>query len=108
MTTESIPVKVKRIVAEIDSGAKVFLFGSRARGDFKPDSDWDFLILTSMRASPELRDEIRRQLYFLELENEQIITTVIEQKTEWEKYINSEFYANVAADGIPIELPEAA
>ena len=25
---------------------KILLFGSRARGDFQPDSDWDFLVVT--------------------------------------------------------------
>ncbi|KJJ85158.1 Nucleotidyltransferase domain protein [Candidatus Omnitrophus magneticus] len=24
---------------------KIFLFGSRARGDFREDSDWDFMVL---------------------------------------------------------------
>ena len=27
------------------AGARVYLFGSHARGDSRPDSDWDILIL---------------------------------------------------------------
>jgi len=26
---------------------KIILFGSRARGDYKEDSDWDFLIIVN-------------------------------------------------------------
>jgi predicted nucleotidyltransferase len=31
----------------------VFLFGSRSRGDFRPDSDWDFLVEWSFPITPE-------------------------------------------------------
>jgi uncharacterized protein len=27
------------------NAVKIILFGSRARGDFVPDSDWDFLVV---------------------------------------------------------------
>lgn len=36
---------VKQEVIHIDPKAEVILFGSRAREDFRPDSDWDFLVL---------------------------------------------------------------
>lgn len=29
----------------IPVGSHLYLYGSRARGDFRPDSDWDLLIL---------------------------------------------------------------
>ena len=38
---------VARAVGEVVHPAKVILFGSRARGDFAPDSDIDLLIITS-------------------------------------------------------------
>ena len=37
---------VARAVGEVVHPAKVILFGSRARGDFTPDSDIDLLIIT--------------------------------------------------------------
>ena len=30
---------------------QIILFGSRARGDAKPDSDWDFLVVTGKQIS---------------------------------------------------------
>mgnify|MGYP001792404269 CR=1 FL=1 len=37
--------RIKILVREIDSTADIILYGSRARGDEHPDSDWDILIL---------------------------------------------------------------
>jgi len=36
---------IKELVVERDSSAKIYLYGSRARGNAKKDSDWDLLIL---------------------------------------------------------------
>ena len=33
---------------------EISLFGSRARGDFRVESDWDFLVLVSDDAGPEI------------------------------------------------------
>ena len=40
----NIPQLVKEKILEIDKNAEVILFGSRARGDFHEESDWDFLV----------------------------------------------------------------
>ena len=40
--------KIKSTVLQIDQGADIILYGSRARGDYRFDSDWDFLILTNL------------------------------------------------------------
>ena len=34
---------------------RIYLFGSKARGDASPDSDYDFLVVVSDDAPPELR-----------------------------------------------------
>jgi predicted nucleotidyltransferase len=36
----------------------VWLFGSRARGDHRPDSDWDILVALPDNADPELLDPL--------------------------------------------------
>lgn len=66
-TIQGIPMIVKETIEKIDSEARVILFGSRARGDFRSDSDWDFLILTRKKASPQFQDMIRELLYRIEL-----------------------------------------
>lgn len=57
-STESSPViavpqgLLNRIVARLDP-AEIILFGSRARGAPRPDSDWDLLIVLDDDAPPE-------------------------------------------------------
>jgi len=41
---EALEALVSRIVGAIDPGA-IWLFGSRARGDARPDSDFDLLVV---------------------------------------------------------------
>ncbi|MCY0879659.1 MAG: nucleotidyltransferase domain-containing protein [Firmicutes bacterium] len=36
---------VERIVTHFPAVERIILFGSHARGDARPDSDWDFLII---------------------------------------------------------------
>jgi predicted nucleotidyltransferase len=100
--------RVEEMVKSIDASAKVILFGSRARGEAREDSDWDFLILTSKEVTPNLEDEFRVKLYGLELEYEQVISSVIENEQNWKNYLNSEFYKNIQTDGIEVETLKAA
>ncbi len=44
--------KIKEQVSKEDENASVILFGSRARGDYREDSDWDILVLTKKRFYP--------------------------------------------------------
>ena len=107
-TIEGIPLIVKDTIEKVDEEAKVILFGSRARGDFRLDSDWDFLILTKKEASWQFQKEIRKLLYEVELNTEQVITSVIENEDIWLKYRESEFFKNVVKEGIEVVSPKAA
>lgn len=48
-------VIVDRLI-QIYQPERIYLFGSTARGDAGPDSDYDFMILVSDAAPPEVRD----------------------------------------------------
>jgi predicted nucleotidyltransferase len=55
--------KIKKIINQVfeERGIKVeriILFGSRARGDFKENSDWDLLIIVEEKLSRDERVEI--------------------------------------------------
>ena len=51
MTDADFLQAVKRSVHKIDPQAEVWLFGSRARGDARPDSNWGFLVLAEHKTN---------------------------------------------------------
>jgi len=56
---------------------KIIFFGSRARGDYNNDSDWDFLVISRrelpIREKHRLIGRIKRQLAKLNIPNDIII-----------------------------------
>lgn len=102
MKQNLIKDRIKRTIYEKDPGAEVYLFGSRARGDYRQDSDWDVLILVdNQEVTNEIEDKFRDGLYDLELESGQIISSFIYSKHYWKsKLIFSPLYKNVKKEGI--------
>jgi len=58
---------VRNSISSIDPNAEVILYGSRARGDERIDSDWDILILTDYPVNLQTKRISRDKLYDLEL-----------------------------------------
>ena len=84
MSSEVIKENITKAIHRQDPTAQAFLFGSRARGDNKPDSDWDILILiNNQTVTSEIEDRFRDVLYNIELESGQIISTFIYPKSFW-------------------------
>jgi predicted nucleotidyltransferase len=83
---------------------EAYLFGSRARGDFRDDSDWDILILIEEdKVTNEIEDKFRDGLYDIELEAGQIISTFIYPKEFWMSSLRySPLYENVNRYGIKL------
>ena len=104
MTEQTVLGNIKNVIHERDPKAEAFLFGSRARGDFKPDSDWDILILVDNPiVTNELDDWFRDKLYDIELDSGQIISTIIYPKSDWKnKLIYTPLYKNVTKEGLKL------
>jgi len=94
--------EIKRIVKEKDSTAKIYLYGSRSRGDFNKVSDWDILILLKREIiTPEIEEEITYPLFDLEFETGEVISPMVYSEQEWNtKYKITPFYHNVMKEGI--------
>lgn len=64
--SSSIFVSIKTVVLSVLPDARVFLFGSRARGDFNRHSDYDVLVITKenieLRKKLNFRGEINKAL----------------------------------------------
>jgi predicted nucleotidyltransferase len=104
MDQETIQNKIAESIHLKDPNAEAYLFGSRARGDHKPDSDWDILILVDdPKFTNELDDKFREDLYKLSLESEQVISILVYPKKYWkDKLTYSPLYENVAEEGIKL------
>lgn len=91
--------KIKTQVLKEDENASLILFGSRARGDYKEDSDWDVLVLTSKEADPKLKRKIRDEIFDVELEFMQAISTLIFERNQWNAMSITPLFKNVAEEG---------
>lgn len=97
----NIPQLVKKEVNQIVPNSVVILFGSRARNDFRTDSDWDFLILLDVqKLNRKTKNEIWDRLYELELKTDSIISSIIHTKTDWEKRSVTPIYQIIEKEGI--------
>ena len=90
---------LKRVAREVlPEHSKLYLYGSRARGDASEDSDWDLLILLDKpditlddfnvaypfrEAGWDMGEEINPQVYSMD---------------EWKRYSFTPFYKNVEHD----------
>ena len=100
---EIVLSRIKQQVKEIDRSADIILYGSRARGDERPDSDWDILILISTKADIETEKVFRHKLFDLELELGEAVSTYVYNKQEWQsKYWMTPLYKSISLEGITI------
>jgi uncharacterized protein len=80
----------------------VILYGSRARGDFRDDSDWDILVLTNRKMDARKEHTMRDKIYEVELKYLQAVSIFIEDKESWDYWEIRPLNKNVAKEGIPI------
>jgi predicted nucleotidyltransferase len=93
--------RIKKIILDKDPSAKVFLYGSRARGTVKPDSDWDILILLNKdKITVDIERNVTCPLYDLEFETGEVISPIVYSEKEWNsKHRITPFYSNVMKEG---------
>ncbi len=107
---------IRSAVQEIEPTAQVILYGSRARGDAAPDSDWDILILLdgpvnalredaiTQRLFALREDAITQRLFALQLETDTVLSTIVYSKEDWASslYQAMPFHENVTREGITL------
>jgi len=83
--------------------SKAILFGSRARGDARPDSDWDVLILLDKdRITKSDMDEVSYPICEFGWETGMMVNPIMYTMREWEARRGTPFYKNVMRDGVAI------
>ena len=99
---------LKRIVAAVTKSApdsEIYLYGSRARGDFEKISDWDLLILLNFdKISFSLETKLIDNLFDVELDTGEVISPIIYSKSEWDnKYSITPLFDNIKKEGVRIK-----
>ena len=94
--------RIRDAIREIEPDARVILYGSRARGDAGPESDWDILIVLDGPVDREREHTLTHRLYRLELESDAVITAMVYSRQDWSSalYEAMPFHENVTREGI--------
>lgn len=104
MERSEILKRIKIGIASRDPKAEVYLFGSRARGDNRKDSDWDILVISPKeKITFDYESELRDPIIDLELDSGEVISLLVYSKKDWiGKQSVSPLFTNVSREGIMI------
>lgn len=102
MNRDEILGQIRQAVHEVEPDAEIILYGSRSRGEALAESDWDLLILVDGSLSDERTDRIRHRLYEVEWECEEVISSIVRNREEWDSdiYQSMPFHQRVQREGI--------
>jgi len=103
-TTNEMITGLKEVAKRnLPFNGRIYLYGSRARGDAKEDSDWDILILLDKeKISTEDFNNVAYPLVEFGWTVDADISPQLYTKAEWNKMSFMPYYKNVEHDKIVI------
>lgn len=94
---------IRTTVRGFEPDASIILYGSRARGDAREDSDWDIVVLLNKPPMPhDERYAIAYELWDKGQDIGEEINTLVYTKDQWDSAPPSLFKYNVREEGIQL------
>lgn len=93
----------EKFAGQLPAGIRVWLYGSRARGEQTENSDWDILVLLDKDfATEEDFNNFGFPLCLFGSEYDEFVVPIVFGKNQWKKLQFTPFYENVIKDKIEI------
>lgn len=101
MKADELINKVKYALLEIEPRLQIYLYGSRAKGNFHSDSDWDILVISPEKEITfDYELKLREPILDIEMESGEVISLLLYSKFDWEnKKDISPLFSNVLEEG---------
>lgn len=104
MTTTETFSKLSQTARQVlPIGGEAWLFGSRARGTARSDSDWDILILLDKaHITIDDHDNVAYPFRRMGWDIDEMINPIVYTKKDWEQMWFSPFYKNVMQERVKL------
>jgi uncharacterized protein len=88
-----------RLREKVPGLRRVILFGSRARGDAREGSDYDFAVILETKNAKTIRAVRGAEVDFLD-KYDTLSSSIIFNAAEWERHKNLPIGLNIAREGV--------
>ena len=102
--TKDVLLRCRDAVNSVYPNAQIILYGSLARGEARPDSDIDLLVLLDEQVPSQQKRHIHDLLYDIAIAEDVVISVIIKDTDRWNLPVSkaTPLYHNIQKEGIKV------